>query len=111
MRLKLLKTLEAAARHGVLLDVADPAFGLALGPRPIGRAGPGLEAPMPGERQEPGVERDRTRLGVMLGDERAGVVDEDFLRNAAKCEERVSSPANQLSWRSLRKARTCSRRE
>ena len=50
------EALEAAAGDGVALHVADAALVLALGSRPIGRTGPNLEAPVPREGMELGVQ-------------------------------------------------------
>ena len=61
MRLERREALERAAGDGVPLHIADPALVLALGARPVGSAGARPEAPVPGKRQELGVERDLAR--------------------------------------------------
>src|SRR3974390_857725 len=59
VRLEGLPARKAAARDRVLLHVADAALRLALGARPIWRAGAGAEAPTLGKRDQLVVELNR----------------------------------------------------
>src|SRR3546814_11203394 len=70
---------EAVAGDGVALHIADAALVLAFGARPIRRAGARPEAPVAGEGLQPGIELDLPGERVMVLDQGAGVVQEDFL--------------------------------
>jgi hypothetical protein len=111
MRLERLPAGKAAAGDGVPLDVADAPLGLALGPRPVRRAGARPEAPVPGEGQELRIEDDRPGLGIVLGDQSRGLSKSTSSGTPPKAKNALSMPSNQLSCRSWRNARTCSRRE
>ena len=78
---------EATPGDRVALHIADAALILALGARPIGSAGPGLEAPIPGKGVQPAIEADFPGRGVMVLDQGAGIVEQDFRRHAPEPEE------------------------
>ena len=79
--------LEAAASDGVALHVADAAFVLALGSRPVGRAGPNLEAPVPREGVELGSSH-TSRRAASCTHQRPGVIEQHLLGHAAEVAER-----------------------
>ena len=106
MRLERRPAGEAAARDRVVLHVADAALVLALGPRPVRRAGPRPEAPVAREGVQPRVEPHLARRRVVMLDQRPGVVEQHLLRNAAEMARSASMPSNQADCRSCRKTRT-----
>src|SRR3954451_20408039 len=92
MRLERRPAREAPPGDGVALDVADPALVLALGPRPVGCAGPRPHAPVARERVQPLVEDHLTGLRVVVRDQRAGVVEQQLARHAAEVAEGALDP-------------------
>src|SRR3546814_4228067 len=73
-------------------DVADAALVLALGARPVRRARPRLDAPVLRERPQPPVEPHLPGLGVVVVDQRPGVVQQHFLRQPGEVRERPLHP-------------------
>src|SRR5690606_16158855 len=88
MRLERRPAGEAVAGDGVALHIADAALVLALGARPVRRAGARPEAPVAGEGLQPGIELDLPGERVMVLDQGAGVVQEDLLGNPREGAER-----------------------
>lgn len=80
LRLEGRPALEAAAGHGIALDVSDTAFVLALCARPIRRTGPRLEAPVAGEGVKARVEAHFPDARGVALDLRPGNVDLDLRR-------------------------------
>jgi hypothetical protein len=66
---------------------------------------------MPGEGMEAGGELDLARQPVVPADQPAIVVQKHLSGTPPKWRKALSRPANQLSCRSFRNTRTCSRRE
>ena len=81
-----------APGDGVALDVADPALVLALGPRPVGRAGHRPHAPVAREGVQPLVEHHLAGPRVVVRDQRAGVVEQDLGRQPAEVAEGALDP-------------------
>lgn len=92
MRFHLAPAGEAATGDGILLHVTHAALVLALGPCAIRGTGPHPEAPVPGKRMQPGMQHHLPARGIMVQNQRPGVVEQDLARNAAKGEERAFHP-------------------
>src|SRR5262249_15322819 len=75
------------AGNGVALDVTDAALVLALGARPIRRAGPRPEAPVIGKSVQPLVETHLAGGRIVVIDQRPRVVKQHLLRHPAKAPE------------------------
>ena len=99
------------AGNRIALDVTDPALVLALGPRPVRRAGARPEPPVAGEGDEPLVEAYLPGGRVMMGHQGARIVEKRLPRRAPEVAEGRLDPSSQADCRSCRKARTNSRRE
>jgi hypothetical protein len=84
MRLECWPTRKTAASDRVALHIADAALVLPFSPGAIRRTGSRREAPVARKRVKPGVEANFTRLGVMVIDQGAGVVQKHFARNATE---------------------------
>ncbi len=80
---------EAPARDGVVLHVAHAALVLPLGAGPVGCAGHRPHRPVPGEGMEAIVELHLARGGIVVPDQRGGVVEEQLARQAAEVAERA----------------------
>ena len=78
---------EPPAGKGVVLDVADAAFHLALGAGAIGVAGPGLEPPVRRERQQPLIERGPVTGSPRSRHQRLGIVHQHGARHPAEVPE------------------------
>src|SRR5947208_1578135 len=89
MRLERGEAVEAAARDGIALDVADPGLCLALGPCSIRTAGARRDAPVGAERAERRMHMHDACLDIAPEDQRASIVDEHCLRDAAEVQERA----------------------
>ena len=114
MRLQGREALEGSPRDRVALHVAHAALVLALGPRPVRRAGLGPEAPVPCEGVELGVEHHlpRRRVAASRCRIRARALSSSTSSGTPpRAAKALSMPSNPCSGRSPRKARTCSRRE
>ena len=92
MRLECGEALEGTASDGISLHVADARLGLALGPRPVRTASAWRDAPVGAEGAERRVHVHDARLGVAPDDQRARIVDEHRLRDAAEVQERTGEP-------------------
>jgi hypothetical protein len=80
--------LEPAAGNRIAFDVADPAFVLALCPRPAGRAGLGRKAPVPRKGVQPYVEAHFARHRIVMLDQCLRIIEQHFRRNPAEPQER-----------------------
>ena len=80
--------MEANSQNGgrdrIALHIADAAFVLPFCLGAIRRTGSRREAPVARKRVKPGVETNLTRLGVMVIDQGAGVIQKHLARNAAE---------------------------
>ena len=95
----------------VALHVADPALVLALGARPVRRAGPRHDVPVAAEGVEAVVEPDLARLGIVVLDQRPGVVEQQLARQSAEVTKRPFDALSHADWRSCWNSATYTRRE
>ena len=70
-----------------MLDVADAAFDLPLGPRPTGTAGLGVEPRSRQKASKPGIPDHLPGLAIVGGHQGRGVIAEDLLGEAAEVPE------------------------
>ena len=92
MRLKRCEALEPASGDGVRLHIADAALVLALRAGAIRRAGLHPEAPVPGKGVQLRVHDHFARHGVVVLDQRAGVVEQHLFRDTAEGPEGTLHP-------------------
>jgi hypothetical protein len=87
MRLESGEALEGAASDGISLHVADPRLGLALCACPVRTASARRHAPVGAKGAERRVHMHDACLGVAPEDQRARIVDQHRLRDAAEVQE------------------------